>query len=162
MIGGAAVVRRSAIAKQTADMCTSPISQAIAAHYLASGRYDAMVGAARAEYGRRALAMADALRAALGDDIRFDAPKGGLFLWAESRVRLDPEAFFKAAVSQGVLFVPGAAFLPTAQALATSLRLSFAAPVIDDVREGVRRLARAWRTAAGASVPASSTSLLTA
>lgn len=151
MIGSVAVVRRCAIAKQTADMCTSPISQLVAAEYLEGGRYGDMVRAACAEYRLRAEALTSGLRDALSGDLRFDAPKGGLFLWAESAVKLDPKVFFDAAVANGVLFVPGTAFLPTAQPRIDSLRLSFAAPTVDQVREGVLRLARAFRTAAEAA-----------
>ena len=37
MVGPADVLRRSAIAEQTMDLCTSPLAQLIAANYLARG-----------------------------------------------------------------------------------------------------------------------------
>lgn len=143
MIAGAELVRRCAIAKQTTDLCTSPVTQLIAARYLQSGRYPQTVRAARDEYRRRVRAMADALRSELGERIRFDEPAGGLFLWVDSAVRIDPKRLFEAAVDQGVLFVPGAAFHPTTTS-DVSMRLSFAAPGVAHIEEGVRRLALAF------------------
>jgi len=48
MVAPAALVRRCAIAKQTADLCTSPLAQAVAARYLQSGRSPGAVAAPRA------------------------------------------------------------------------------------------------------------------
>lgn len=145
MIAAKDIVRRCAIAKQTADLCTSPVMQLVAAEYLRSGRYPATVSAARAEYGRRVDAMADSLETELGSELRFDRPQGGMFLWAECASSADPKRLFNAAVDEGVLFVPGAAFHPGVPAT-TCVRLSFAAPDVSQIREGVLRLARAFRS----------------
>lgn len=142
MIASAQIVRRCTVAKQTIDLCTSPIAQLIAACYLQSGRYAPTVAAAREEYKRRVQAMTQALRARLGDALRFDDPAGGMFLWAESATAVDARRLFEAAVAEGVLFVPGAAFHPGAAA-GVAMRISFAAPSVDEIREGVARLARA-------------------
>jgi 2-aminoadipate transaminase len=143
MVASAEVVRRCAIAKQTVDLCTSPLSQCIAAAYLQSGRYPHAVRRAREEYRQRADAMAAALDSALGGQLRFQRAEGGLFLWVECTTSPDPRRLFAAAVEEGVLFVPGAAFHPRAPD-GVSMRLSFAAPGVGEIREGVARLARAF------------------
>ena len=56
------VLRRCVVAKQTMDLCTSPLAQQIAAEYLGAGRYPAGVERARAEYKRRMQAMVDGLQ----------------------------------------------------------------------------------------------------
>ena len=48
-----------------------------------------------------------------------------------------------------MLFVPGAAFY-AANPKAGTMRLSYAAPDVDQIREGVRRLAAAYNSALGA------------
>lgn len=144
MIGPGAVVRRCAIAKQTADLCTPAITQLVAAEYLRSGRYPGVVAAARAEYAGRAAAMAQGLERELGGLIRLERPRGGMFIWVEFARPVDPRTLFDCAVDQGVLFVPGAAFYPGPPP-ATCMRLSFAAPDLDAIREGVHRLSRACR-----------------
>ena len=69
MVAPAEVIRRCAIAKQTTDLCTSPIAQLIAAEYLNAGRYPDTVERARREYGARMQAMVDMLQAELGGRI---------------------------------------------------------------------------------------------
>lgn len=149
MVAPAEVIRRCAIAKQTTDLCTSPIAQLIAAEYLNAGRYPDTVERARREYGARMQAMVDMLQAELGGRILVNPPEGGMFIWAEAQDDLAPGALFQACVEQGVLFVPGAAFY-AANPKAGTMRLSYAAPDVDQIREGVRRLAAAYNSALGA------------
>lgn len=148
MIAPPDVLRRCAVAKQTSDLCTSPLAQAVAAQYLGSGRYAPTVERARGEYGRRLDAMTQTLRAELGDRLRFVDAKGGMFLWAEFTRPVDLPRLFLAAVAEGVLYVPGAAFYPDPNAARPqAMRLSFAAPTVEQIREGAARLGRAVRQA---------------
>lgn len=144
LIAPGEILRRCAIAKQTVDLCTPPLTQQIAARYLRLGRHPRFIAAARAEYARRATAMADDLETELHDMIRFERPRGGMFIWVELATAVDPRALFDAAVQQRVLFVPGAAFHCAAPS-ATCMRLSFATADTQAIHEGVLRLARACR-----------------
>lgn len=146
LIASADVLRRCAIAKQTNDMCTSPLTQAIATLYLQSGRYRTTVERARAEYRRRMQALVQSLQAELGAQLGFVEPRGGMFLWARGEGAIDRARLFEAAVEAGVLYVPGAAFYASEPDLQT-MRLSFAAPDVEQIREGSRRLAQAFRSA---------------
>jgi 2-aminoadipate transaminase len=143
MIAPPDVLRRCAVAKQTMDLCTSPLAQQIAAEYLNSGRYPAAVARACAEYKQRMQAMVDGLRQGLGERLALVQPQGGMFVWARSTVVLDAKRLFDAAVQCGVLYVPGAAFYPENPDLRT-LRLSYAAPDVAQIGEGVARLAKAF------------------
>ena len=68
-----------------------------------------------------------------------------MYLPAECAPGIDPQRLFRAAVEQGVLFVPGAALHPGMQST-TCMRLSCAAPDVSQIREGVHCLARAFRS----------------
>ena len=65
-----------------------------------------------------------------------------MFLWAKMAESVDTFAFVKTAIDAGVIFVPGITFFPDAKRL-NYLRLSFATPSVEDIKEGVKRLARA-------------------
>lgn len=145
MVAAADIVRRCVIAKQTVDLCTSPITQLIAAAYLESGRYPGTVATARDEYRLRAQTMAEALESALGGSIRLERAQGGMFLWVDCLEPVDPRHLFSAAVKERVLFVPGAAFYCRAPAH-VSMRLSYAAPDASEIRDGVARLSRAFHS----------------
>lgn len=152
MVAPADIVRRCTVAKQTVDLCTSPVSQLVAYEYLQSGRYPATLRAARDEYQARAEALAEALDDKLAGLVRFERAQGGMFLWLECTTSIDAAQLFSASIEEGVLFVPGAAFFCSAPKQ-VCMRLSFAAPNVSEIREGVARLARAFERATTSPSP---------
>ena len=148
MVAPAEVIRRCAIAKQTTDLCTSPIAQLIAAEYLNAGRYPDTVERARREYGARMQAMVDMLQAELGGRILANPPEGGMFIWAEAQDDLAPGALFQACGTARAVRARRGFY--AANPKAGTMRLSYAAPDVDQIREGVRRLAAACQSALGA------------
>lgn len=152
------IARRCVIAKQTVDLCSTPWTQAIAAHYLAAGSLERQLPRIAQAYRGKCEALCDGLRAQFGDAIAFHQPEGGMFVWARiPGVAID--ALLPNAIASKVIFVPGKAFFAD-NADPASLRLSFAAPNVDEIREGVARLqhathaTRTTRKASAASVSA--------
>ena len=100
----------------------------------------------RKVYGERAEAMGEALTRELGDAITFRPPLGGLFFWAKltgARGQpTDATDFAQRAIKRLVAFVPGAPFFADRPDHAT-LRLSFATANLEQIGEGVARLASA-------------------
>lgn len=131
------------IAKQAADLHTSTIDQAAAAHYLASGRGGPALGRIRAAYAERRDAMLDALPSALPARSTWNQPDGGMFVWVRLPEGMDAAASLGAALAQDVAYVPGAAFYSGAPD-ARTLRLSFTTYAPASIREGLSRLATAW------------------
>ena len=146
MVADPAVLRRCTVAKQTNDLCTSPLAQAVAASYLQSGRYAQAVATACAEYRRRMQALTDGMKAKLGDLVQFVQPAGGMFVWLTFDKSIDPQKLFDAAVAANVIFVPGKAFYADDADL-HSMRLSFAAPDVAQIEQAVERLAQAFAKA---------------
>jgi 2-aminoadipate transaminase len=86
----------------------------------------------------------DALVAALREHIpeaRFVVPEGGYFLWLDLDDDVDTTALLGEAKEEGVTFIAGPDFM--IEGGSSSLRLSFAPVPVEDVAEGVQRLARA-------------------
>ena len=142
------LLAKATMCKQFSDAHTSNLSQAIAANYLASGSMPTSVAKVRKVYAARAKTMAECLKAEFGDAIRFTAPQGGMFFWANLTgargQSTDVAALAKRALENNVAFVPGAPFFAH-DADMTALRLSFATANEDLIREGVARLGRAFR-----------------
>lgn len=143
MVGPADVLRRCVIAKQTMDLCTSPLAQLIAVNYLGLGRYPAAVLRARTEYAARMQAMTCEIDQQLGGRLVYIRPGGGMFIWASTSGAIDAGRLFQASVDAGVLYVPGSSFFAE-QPRPGTMRLSYAAPDIPAIREGVTRLAAAF------------------
>lgn len=142
MVAPAPVRQRCVIAKQTIDLCTSPISQQIAAWYLASGALERHLPQLRQRYGEKCQRMMAGI-AALGGRLEVATPAGGMFVWGRLADGSDAQALFERAIEQNVMFVPGKAFYANEPDPA-SVRLSFAAPGLEDIDEGLHRLARAF------------------
>ncbi|AJX12996.1 PLP-dependent aminotransferase family protein [Burkholderia ubonensis] len=147
-IAPAEIARRCVIAKQTVDLCSAPWTQAIAAEYLADGALERHLPRITDAYECKCAAMCDALRDGLGDAIEFHRPEGGMFVWARIGA-VSSAQLLQRAIANKIVFVPGNAFFAD-NVDDASLRLSFAAPDVDAIREGVARLARAYGAALAA------------
>jgi 2-aminoadipate transaminase len=130
------------VAKQAADLHTSTVDQAAAAHYLASGRLEPALTRSRDAYRLRRDALLAGLPAALPAGSRWTSPDGGMFVWATLPAGWDTTALLTAALAHDVAFVPGAPFFP-ADADPRTMRLSFTTYGPDAIAEGLQRLAAA-------------------
>ena len=105
-------LRRSlVVAKQAADLHSSTVDQAAAAHWLGAVDLDAHLGVLRAEYGRRRDALIDGLAAALPPGSTHNRPEGGMFVWARLPDGWDAEPLLTRALARDVAFVPGLSVL---------------------------------------------------
>lgn len=146
------ILRRVSVAKQSADVGSSPWTQGIAAEYLSSGRLDAHLKHICAAYGAKCRALADGLRKDLGDEIAFHEPSGGMFIWARLTGDITAAELLQYAIARGVMFVPGDGFQMDAVDRST-LRLSFATPTLEELTQGTQRLGKALADARAARCP---------
>ncbi len=131
------------IVKQAADLHSSSFAQYVAATYLETGRLNQMLPKIREAYGAKGNAMMEAIAQAFpAGMLEFNAPSGGMFIWAKMADGVDTMSLVKKAVDNGIIFVPGAGFFPDAKR-SNYLRLSFATPNLEQIKEGIKRLARA-------------------
>ncbi|KND57619.1 Aromatic-amino-acid aminotransferase [Candidatus Burkholderia verschuerenii] len=142
MVAPVEIVRRCVVAKQTVDLCSTPWTQATAAEYLADGALERHLPHIASMYGVKSRTLCDKLRLQLGDAIEFHEPEGGMFVWARIGA-VDAATLLSCAIENKVIFVPGKAFFAD-KVDPCALRLSFAAPGVEDIKEGVTRLKRAY------------------
>jgi DNA-binding transcriptional MocR family regulator len=133
-----------AIAKRATNTYISPnmVSQAIVYEFCASGAIERSIETVRRALAERAATLAAALRREL-PDAEFVSPQGGYFMW----VRLpgaDVHALHRAAGELGVAFVEGRDFM--LEGGEDSFRLAYAGVTPEQIEEGVRRLAAAYRS----------------
>lgn len=142
-VGAAAVtnpllLRKMVIGKQSADVHSPLLNQAIVDAYLRAGLMPGHLERICGDYKKQ-------LDAMLAGFDRFPAgtthtvPQGGLFVWAELPEGTDGLAAFNAAVEAGVAFVPGTHFYPDGGHMNT-LRLNFSMCDIPTINEGMARL----------------------
>jgi 2-aminoadipate transaminase len=136
-----------AIRRRATNTYISPnmVAQAIVNEFARSGAILGSIETVKAALRDRA----GALGQALGEELpaaRFVVPQGGYFMWVELPEALSTEHLFTAAAERGVAFVKGSDFL--LEGGDHSLRLAYSGVTVDQVREGVRRLADAARSLA--------------
>jgi 2-aminoadipate transaminase len=127
-----------------------PVAIQMGVHnYLRSIDFGARVEWLRGVYRKRRgvmLGMIAKYLAPLG--IKTNSPGGGFFIWAESPEEKDMARFALHAVrNEKVGIIPGRAFYPAGDTAGDrAFRLSYAKAPESLVEEGMRRLARAWKT----------------
>lgn len=141
--------------KKDADLQANGLGQAIVERYLRDKGYAGRLAKLRSFYHRRAKKLAAAVRREL-PGWRFGFPEGGFALWLEAP---EPDCaggelgLLETAIEEGMSFDPGSSFRPDRSPRPLALRLCFSALEPDDLAEGARRLARAWRRVGPKSSP---------
>ncbi|MBI1370242.1 MAG: aminotransferase class I/II-fold pyridoxal phosphate-dependent enzyme [Planctomycetes bacterium] len=152
--------------KGSHDFGSVNLVQHLLAAAMRSGAYAAQVSRLCGHYAHKRDAMLKALEEHLGDfepgasgasgasgGTHWTHPRGGLYVWLTLPERFDTGMagpLFKAAMAEGVIYVPGAFCYPGDATRATpthAMRLSFGTATIEQIHEGVRRLAAAIRRA---------------
>jgi DNA-binding transcriptional MocR family regulator len=130
------------IAKTATNLYISPgmVSQAIVHQFCVSGDIDRSIRTVCAALGERARVLAASLRERI-PGVRFTEPDGGYFLWVELPEDVNVDKLLPAAAERGVAVVKGSDFLLDGGKHA--LRLAYSAVTVEEIDEGVRRLAEA-------------------
>jgi len=96
------------------------------------GKLDVMVESVRAQFGATA-------------DIEFEVPPGGIFLWLKLAQGVDTSRLEQLALKAGIAINPGAEWMTDPVGGRRRLRLCFAHPSPEVIREGVGLLAEVCR-----------------
>ena len=94
----------------------------------------------------------EALNAQFGTTAEFEVPQGGIFLWVKLPDQVDTLKLYQAALAAGVSINPGPEWSTDKAYSKSRLRLCFASPSHEQIREGVAVLAEVCRKEFG--VPA--------
>ena len=122
------------------DGGSGAIEQMILAEYCRD-HFVSHVNALRKTLRRKLDVMIEALREQFGPAAEFDDPAGGIFLWVKLPDGVDTTRLAQVALQSGVAINPGAEWMTDADAGKRRLRLCFAHPPEQVIRDGVARLA---------------------
>jgi len=127
--------------KHSSDLSDSMPLQAAMAEFLRSGAYDRHLGRMRRSLRSRRSALMSALEELMPEGTSWTTPEGGYQVWVELPVGIDTADLLADAARAGVLFAPGAQFMPD-QRSSRCLRLTLARANESEIRRGVELLAR--------------------
>jgi 2-aminoadipate transaminase len=126
------------------DAGSGALEQMALAEYCAP-HFTAHVRAATRGLRAKLDTLMDALNAQFGTSAEFDDPKGGIFLWVKLPDHVDTLKLYQAALAAGVAINPGPEWSTDKAYAGSRMRLCFASPSHDEIRQGVAVLAEVCR-----------------
>jgi 2-aminoadipate transaminase len=140
IVAPAAAIERLRMVKQTTDLHTDQLAQAVLAEFLRRGLFTKHVAKMRKVYTSRLAALDEALRKHMPEDTRWTRPEGGMCLWLELPPGFDASELLIHVKERGVLFAPGRYFYAQ-NPLPNTLRLGFASLDEKQIARGVMTVA---------------------
>jgi 2-aminoadipate transaminase len=128
------------LARKT-DAGSPAIEQMVIADYFGA-RFEEHLATLKPALRRKLDVMVDALEREFGTSAELFVPKGGIFLWLKLPDHVDVRSFAQSALDQGVAFNPGPEWACDPEAAKSYMRLCFALPNEETIREGIAELAR--------------------
>jgi 2-aminoadipate transaminase len=127
--------------KSERDSGTGALEQMVVAEYF-SAHFAEHVGTLSHTLKEKLDTMLEAVAREFGTAAEPWVPKGGIFLWLKLPDRVDVRKLVAPALKAGIAFNPGPEWAVDGEAAKSRLRLCFALPTKEEIREGVARFAR--------------------
>ena len=143
VVPDARLLRKMIIGKQSTDVHSPGLPQAIVELYLEKGLLPGHLARICGEYRAQLHAMLEGF-SELPAGTTHTVPQGGLFVWAELPEGMNAAAALQRAVERNVAFVPGTHFYPEG-GHENTLRLNFSMPEVADIAAGMARLGAALK-----------------
>ncbi|MBQ9458413.1 MAG: PLP-dependent aminotransferase family protein [Oscillospiraceae bacterium] len=121
------------------------ITQKLVAQYLEDGSYFAMLDAFRASYRRKRDLVCRALDTLAPLGMRYEKPRGGVYVWCRLPGGLDSKLFAARAYSAGVTVIPGHLFYPNKKEGRSFLRVNYSHESEQRLARGMEILSRTLR-----------------
>ncbi len=135
MAGDAGIVRKCTIGKQSSDVHTANLTQAVVDQYLRRNLLPEHIRRISADYAEQCAAMLSCLEG-FPEGVKFTRPEGGLFIWVELPEGLNAKKLLDQAIERKVAFVPGTHFYADG-GHENTLRLNFSASTLAQIRTGM-------------------------
>ena len=141
VIGNPEILEKLVMAKQTADLCTSPFVQKIIARYIEKGLLEKNLVKTIELYRERRTHMISCFRKYMPEGVTWTEPQGGLFLFVTLPVHIDTDEIFKKALLKNVAFVAGSSFFCNNSGHNT-MRINFSFSNKEEIETGAERLSK--------------------
>ena len=135
LAGDSRIVRKCTLGKQSSDLHTANLTQAIVDQFLRRNLLEPHIQEICKGYAEQLHAMLDDL-AAFPAGTTFTRPEGGLFIWVELPEGIDTKPLLEKAVERHVAYVPGTHFYALG-GHENTLRLNFSNSPVPVIHEGM-------------------------
>lgn len=138
MAGDPRILRKCTIGKQSSDVHTANLNQAIVDQFLRRNLLPEHIRTICASYKEQMTAMMEELTR-FPEGTRYTRPEGGLFIWVELPSGINAKELLDKVIPRGVAYVPGTHFF-TDGGHENTLRLNFSASTIEQIHRGMNIL----------------------
>ena len=138
------VIERLRLVKQSTDLHTNHLTQAVLAEYVRRGLLGRHLERTRKAYSRRLAALEQALGRHMPSGTIWTRPEGGMCVWVELPPGFDSNELLIHTRERGVVFAPGRYFY-FQNPQPSTLRLGFAGVSERDIQRGIATLADVLR-----------------
>ncbi len=130
------------VLRESFDLESSQLVQRTVTEFLTSGGLESNLARLNTTNSKRCTALMAALKEHFEPLGAFwTKPEGGLFAWITLPEHIDASALFQKAVAEKVAYIPGNAFAVEG-GFQNTMRVNFSNATSENIREGVRRLAK--------------------
>ena len=136
--GDSAVIRKCTVGKQSSDVHTANLTQAIVDQFIRRNLLPDHIRDICSEYGKKMKLMLDLL-AGFPEGTRYTKPEGGLFIWVELPAHINAVDMLNKAIDRKVAYVPGTHFC-IGGGHENTLRLNFSASTEEQINIGMNIL----------------------
>lgn len=134
MAGDPRILHKCTIGKQSTDVHTANLSQAVVDQYLRRNLLPDHIASICQSYQAQMNAMLEEL-ASFPEGTQYTKPAGGLFIWVELPQGIDAKVLLEKAVARKVAYVPGTHFFADG-GHENTLRLNFSNSTIEQIHTG--------------------------
>ncbi len=135
MAGDSRILRKCTIGKQSTDVHTANLNQAVVDQFLRQNLLSDHISSICRSYQAQMNAMLEEL-ATFPEGTRYTRPEGGLFIWVELPSGIKAKAMLEKAVERHVAYVPGTHFFCDG-GHDNTFRLNFSNSTIDQIHQGM-------------------------
>jgi DNA-binding transcriptional MocR family regulator len=134
------------MAQLKTDAGSCPLTQRVILDFCTAGRLADHITRVQDTYRAHRDRMVAAFRREL-PDIAFDVPQGGYYLWLTLAAGIDGDELVRSAGDAGVTLIAGSKFFARSDVEHPKnlARVAFSHATIEEIDEGVRRLATAYK-----------------
>lgn len=130
--------------KQCTDLHTNTLCQYMIYEYIKAGKLEPHIKVIIEDYKTKRDLMVNTMRDNFPEGIKWTEPNGGLFLWVELPQHISAKELLPKAVDMKVAYVYGSPFFPDGKGENT-LRLNYSNATLEDIVEGIKRLAKLFK-----------------
>lgn len=133
------LLRKLVVGKQSTDVHSPNLNQAIIDKYLRSGLLQEHIRQICASYAKQMDAMQRML-STFPASVSYTKPDGGIFLWCTLPEDFNTTQLLSTATKQGVAYIPGTHFYADGQGHHNTMRLNFSNASLENIEKGMERL----------------------